>query len=247
MTATSPKLPSGGPAPQPAARRPSGAPGPAGARPGRNSYPADPTLRVSRLVRPSTTAPSASGGGATESGLPVAVSRVALSIPEVPVPKQRARWTLRRGRVHTYIPAATLAAERRIRGHARSQLGEGWRPLVGPVRLSFTAYLHMPRDITKRLQTTTLPVRRPDLDNFSKLLMDALTPGQDPCGVWGDNSQVVEIHARKEYARDRPPGWEVVIESLDQPSAEAGAATEDLRVRSGTGGDDGGPPRARDC
>jgi Holliday junction resolvase RusA-like endonuclease len=178
-------------------------------------------------------------------GLPVAVSRVVLSIPEVPVPKKRPQLTWRRGAEHAYTPAATLLAEKRIRGHARGQLGERWPPLVGPVRLSVTAYLPMPRDIPKRLQATAFPVRRPDLDNCLKLIMDALTPGRDPWGVWGDDSQVVAIDARKDYARGRPPGWEVVIEPLNHQPAEAGAPPDDLGVKTSAGWDDGGSPGSR--
>src|ERR1039457_2583664 len=174
MTATGRQFRTGGPSPRPAAKRASRAPSSAGVLPGPSGDPADPWTRESGLVLPFATATAVTGAVPAGGGLPVAVSRVVLSIPEVPVPKKRPQLTWRRGAEHAYTPAATLLAEKRIRGHARGQLGERWPPLVGPVRLSVTAYLPMPRDIPKRLQATAFPVRRPDLDNCLKLIMDAL-------------------------------------------------------------------------
>ena len=50
--------------------------------------------------------------------------------------------------------------------------------------------------------------KRPDIDNISKIVMDALN------GIaWHDDSQVISILARKQYAEEA--GVDVVITGLD--------------------------------
>lgn len=53
-----------------------------------------------------------------------------------------------------------------------------------------------------------LPIVPPDLDKLARGLLDGI--GQSEV-IWGDDSQVIELIARKFYADDREPGALVKI------------------------------------
>jgi Holliday junction resolvase RusA-like endonuclease len=65
-----------------------------------------------------------------------------------------------------------------------------------PLALTVKFYLQKPKSV-KRLHPTV----KPDLDNYIKAVMDALKD------VWGDDCQVVQITASKEYAVSGPGAW----------------------------------------
>ena len=83
---------------------------------------------------------------------------------------------------------------------ARGEVTEPFREGVS-VKLSF--FLPRPKTV-KRL----LPWVKPDIDKLCRAVQDSLTTA----GVWHDDSQVVELHASKEYS-DRP-GVLVEVEAL---------------------------------
>lgn len=56
-----------------------------------------------------------------------------------------------------------------------------------------------------------LPIVPPDLDKLARGLLDGI--GQSEV-IWGDDSQVINLIARKFYADDRKPGAEVKITPL---------------------------------
>lgn len=56
-----------------------------------------------------------------------------------------------------------------------------------------------------------LPIVPPDLDKLARGLLDGI--GQSEV-IWGDDSQVINLIARKFYADDRKPGAEVKITAL---------------------------------
>jgi Holliday junction resolvase RusA-like endonuclease len=55
------------------------------------------------------------------------------------------------------------------------------------------------------------PIVPPDLDKLARGLLDGI--GQSEV-IWGDDSQVIQLIARKFYADDREPGAEVKITEL---------------------------------
>ena len=81
-------------------------------------------------------------------------------------------------------------------------------PFAGPLAVIVTAYLRQPASIPKCRRAVALPVKRPDLDNYVKCLLDGCSP------LWGDDSQVVDLVARKRYATDGPPRWVIQVEEL---------------------------------
>src|SRR3546814_19545477 len=78
-------------------------------------------------------------------------------------------------------------------------------PFEGPVEviLQFTA---------PRPKTTKLAVPKPDIDNYAKGALDALT---DTKVVWPDDWQVADLIARKRWASaDSPDGITITIRTL---------------------------------
>lgn len=73
----------------------------------------------------------------------------------------------------------------------------------GPVSVDVTFYLQKPKSAKK----DALPDKRPDLDKLVRSTFDALSDA----GVWEDDSRVVSVAARKEYAVDRQPGAKIMV------------------------------------
>lgn len=67
----------------------------------------------------------------------------------------------------------------------------------GPLAVEITFTMKKPGTAPKSRKTW--PVKRPDLDKLVRSTLDGLGEG----GVWGDDSQVVELIARKVY----PDSW----------------------------------------
>jgi crossover junction endodeoxyribonuclease RusA len=122
-----------------------------------------------------------------------------VTVPGVPVPKERPRVVTGRGRrPHAFTPARTRDYEQLVAGLA---LARGVRRIDGPVKLSVSFWCQ--------------DARRRDLDNLVKSIKDALN------GVaWQDDSQVVELHATKGIDRDYPRVF-IRIESIDSERSAA--------------------------
>lgn len=125
---------------------------------------------------------------------------IELVIPIDPVGKARPRVT-RSG--HAYTPAGTVAAENAIRFFAKKHLsGRTGFPMTGPVGVSIDFCFIKPASV-KRIYHTT----RPDCDNLTKLVCDALN------GIlWDDDSIIQYINCQKLYETDgkiRINAWEI--------------------------------------
>lgn len=88
------------------------------------------------------------------------------------------------------------------------QIGRQHAPAVpyGPeTPLSFTACFYFPRP-TSASKKVAMPLKRPDLDNCLHKLTDQFN------GVfWADDSQIVDLVARKRFAADGRPGVEITV------------------------------------
>lgn len=121
-----------------------------------------------------------------------------------PVAKARPRFT-RNGR--TYTPKSTRQAEESLAYIARlvRQLSHPWE---GEVSLQIQVYLTRPKS-SKRPSPTV----KPDLDNYIKLVCDALNGI-----VWRDDSQVTQVSASKTYCEphsEEPAGYWVRAYSVE--------------------------------
>lgn len=102
-----------------------------------------------------------------------------------PVPKGRPRATIKAGKVVLYTPTTTKKAEESIQKQLQNQETEKIKGLVG-LQLHFFIYC------SKEKQYIDCVRKRPDIDNLTKLVMDALK------GIlYEDDSQVAVIHASK--------------------------------------------------
>lgn len=80
---------------------------------------------------------------------------------------------------------------------------------LGPVRLEVDFYLERPKSVPQGKRP--LPIVAPDLDKLVRAVGDGI--GQSGM-IWGDDSQIVEIVARKYYADEREPGATIQISQL---------------------------------
>ena len=89
--------------------------------------------------------------------------------------------------------------------------------ITGPVKVEVDFYLPRPSSISQKKRP--LPIVPPDIDKLCRSLLDGLNQGADSGKVgdgiiYADDSQVVELIARKYYADDREPGATIRITPL---------------------------------
>lgn len=132
-------------------------------------------------------------------------------IPGQPVAKGRPRVTARGGKPRTFTPAKTRAYEGEIAHEARLVMGTEF-PVEGPLRLTVTALLSIPKSWSKKKQAAALagevcPVSRPDVDNYAKSALDGLNEI-----VFRDDSQVADLIAIKRYSES--PGLRIRVQRI---------------------------------
>lgn len=115
--------------------------------------------------------------------------RQVFDIPWEPTAKGRPKFVRATG--NAYMPAETRHAEAAIRDLLIAR-GAQLYPRETPLAIEVTFYVARPASAPRRV---LMPTKRPDLDQYVKLLLDAAA------GIlWVDDSQIVEIHAVKAFA-----------------------------------------------
>lgn len=128
-----------------------------------------------------------------------------------PMAKERVRVT-REG--HAYTPERTLNYEARL-AHA-AQVEMAGRPLFdGPLKVLVEARMPIPESKPKRWKEAARagqvrPTKKPDADNFAKIL-DALN-----LIVWADDAQIVDLRVVKIF--DTRPEFKVTVEPISSPA-----------------------------
>lgn len=100
-----------------------------------------------------------------------------------------------------YTPTQTRNELAVIRDFAEQAMG-GRAPLKGALELRFSAFLPIPKSMSKRLRAealawTFLPIKKPDFDNVASFI-DALAKI-----AFENDNQIAEAHIYKRYS-DRP-------------------------------------------
>lgn len=109
-----------------------------------------------------------------------------------PTAKGRPRLSARNGRAFAYTPAKTRNSEAEIRCLIREEvMKQGTFDKGVPLHLKAIFYIEKPKSKSKKV---TSPVTRPDLDNYIKLLLDAINGYIVP-----DDSQIVSMTTSKAY------------------------------------------------
>ena len=134
-----------------------------------------------------------------------------------PQAQQRPRFSTYRGHIQTYDSAKSRNAKAIIGMMAREKIGD--QPyLEGDLMLTLTVNKRPPQSLSKKKRAALVNcgiTTRPDLDNYIKLVLDALN------GVWfKDDSSVTSIMARKAYSEDREGMTIMVSEIVREPSSE---------------------------
>lgn len=114
---------------------------------------------------------------------------ISFSVPIIPVAKARPR-VCKRG---TFTPAKSKNFQNELRMLVRKYLPE--TPLTGPLRVGL--YFNVLKPKSSKNET---PIVKPDIDNYSKAVLDAFSPDGGWRGFWKDDSQVIDLHAVKAYA-----------------------------------------------
>jgi Holliday junction resolvase RusA-like endonuclease len=116
-----------------------------------------------------------------------------------PVAKGRPKFfRSKAGYVGTYTPKKTAAAEDDFKSQALK-----FRPnslITGEIALDVSFFRRLKKSMSKRAKTDALdgrvnPTTRPDIDNYVKLVCDAMN------GLfWQDDAQIVSMTMRKRYS-----------------------------------------------
>lgn len=120
---------------------------------------------------------------------------IEIMLAGVPVGKGRPRFVKSTGRAFT--PEKTVRFEDRLSIVAQEAMA-GRAPLDGPLAVEVEIRMPVPLSKPKRWRDHALsgvirPTKKPDADNFAKML--------DACNmiVWVDDSQIVDLHVKKIY------------------------------------------------
>jgi Holliday junction resolvase RusA-like endonuclease len=138
---------------------------------------------------------------------------VSFTIPGEPKGKARPRVFKNKytGKSQAVTPADTVAYENLVR-HAYKETDS--RKLEGMLMAQIEAFYSIPKSMTKKkreliCKEQLYPVKRPDLDNIAKIVLDALN------GVaYNDDAQVVYLQILKAYSEK--PRVQVVLKELEE-------------------------------
>lgn len=120
----------------------------------------------------------------------IETASISFSVYGSPVAKGRPNVAFRGKYPVMYTPSATRAAEESFIQQAIKYKPE--TPWEGPISITFRFYKIKPPSMSKKVKEWT---KKPDLDNLIKLSLDAMNKI-----FFQDDSQIVEIIARKEYS-----------------------------------------------
>ena len=116
-----------------------------------------------------------------------------------PVGKGRPRFKRMGNFVQTYTPEKTADYEKLVRLNFQNA---GGVITEKPVRVEIVAFFAPPKTTRKKdkiemLANRILPMKKPDVDNIAKIVLDALNQI-----AYKDDSQVIELIVKKKYAAE---------------------------------------------
>lgn len=126
---------------------------------------------------------------------------IAFTVYGDPVAKGRPKFFRKGNFIGAYTPTKTRDAETNFRAQAIQYKPS--TPMEGPIVVGIVVFRKIPASTSKKQRIGLLsgqirPITRPDVDNYSKLVCDALN------GIfWRDDAQIVKLVAEK-YSCERP-------------------------------------------
>jgi Holliday junction resolvase RusA-like endonuclease len=139
---------------------------------------------------------------------------ISIVIEGEPVGKARPRVYRNNGVTRAVTPDKTKRYEEQVKGAYLEQVGREVSFPEGPVRVTILMGFSIPKSTSKKkrlqmLQGKIRPQKKPDIDNVTKAVLDALN------GLaYSDDKQVVDITASKWYTK-KPFVW-VTMEKTDE-------------------------------
>lgn len=127
------------------------------------------------------------------------MTNILVNFPFEPQPKLRPRFKVRYNRVITFTPPATKAFEDQVAVYYKNAVNGFCFEQGKPIAIELEFGLAIPKSTSKKDRERMLngfiaPAKKPDIDNLTKSVMDALN------GVaWHDDAQVCHIQAGKNY------------------------------------------------
>ena len=115
---------------------------------------------------------------------------ISFKVEGSPVSKGRPRFARKGKFISTYIDKSTKDAETNFR--AQAAVYKPQTPISGAIKLTLIFASIKPKSKPKKVKHW---ITRPDLDNYIKLVEDAMNKI-----FWIDDSQIVEIQATKIYS-----------------------------------------------
>lgn len=134
-------------------------------------------------------------------------------LPIVPTAQARVRHGISKGGFVTAFKAGSqIRSERTLEACLLEH--KPAEPMCGAIHLAFEAVLPVPSAVSKKKKTEMLagivhPLKKPDIDNLAKQILDAMTRLQ----FWEDDKQIVELHCKKTYGETGK--WVVYVEEED--------------------------------
>lgn len=124
--------------------------------------------------------------------------KISFTVYGEPTPKGRPKFFRRGNFVGTYTPDKTKVAEESIQMQSLQHKPE--KPMEGPLVLKLAFYRAKGMPSTKIGRQRALageirPTTKPDLDNLTKTVKDALNGI-----IWIDDAQIIEVFAQKFFS-----------------------------------------------
>ena len=140
-----------------------------------------------------------------------------------PIPQKRARTFNNHGKIVTWDSQSKI--KEGYKWQIRSQYNE--EPLNEPLAIDILFRMPIPNSATKRIKQAMLNgahrhIKRPDLDNLCKLVLDVLNGL-----VYRDDSQIDQISMKKIYSTN--PGTFIRIIPIEQQVSIPIPKTKDIR------------------
>jgi len=139
------------------------------------------------------------------------MKKIEFVVQGVPIAKSRPKFAVRGGFARAYTPKKTADNAKIISGEAMVAM-VGRKPLEGALKCVLSFYMPIPKstskkDVAKMLSGEIKHVRKIDLDNAEKQVLDAMNEI-----VYLDDAQIVSLSATKCYSDN--PRTEIIIEEV---------------------------------
>ena len=136
-----------------------------------------------------------------------------ITIPLVPAPQKRARFSTRGGFAKAYKSKEQRSEEEFIMFYLKEHVPA--QPIQTGVKLKVICYMPIPKSTSKKNRALMelgliAHTKLPDTDNLLKNLLDCMTKMQ----FWKDDRQVYDIHIVKRYEDNLGSRWDIEVHEI---------------------------------